>query len=175
MGSIKKMTTKSKLAKNKKGFGIIIMVLVCFIFLLVLGTFYTFSDPYLKRVYSKAENYVDSNASKQMIANASSQHSSFFDAAFLFCFIGVWAAGLIIGYYSEYGRFALLFMIFLMAIVLIGGGKMTDYWTDHLSERDGIASRSSYPSTYYILDHLSIMMLLVLGSSIFIVVLKDNE
>jgi len=159
---------------NKKGFGIIIFALVVLVMMMVVGSFFLYSDPYLKRVYEIAETKVESNMSQTMITNASASHSSFFDAAFMFLFIGLWAAGLIIGYYSDYGRFALVFLIFCLAILLFAAGIVTDYWDETLSVNDNIATRASYPMTYFLLDQLAVTLLVVIGSSILVSVMKDN-
>jgi hypothetical protein len=167
---------KTKSLKDcKKGFGIIGLGLFVLVMLIVIGTFFLYTDSYFKSIYSTAETFVDYQPSKDMITNASASHSSYWDTVYAFLLIGLWSAGLIIGYYSDNGRFALVFMVFLFAILLYAAGILTGYWNDSLSQNVHIASRNLYPFIYFILDQLAITLLVLVGSSILVGVMKDSN
>jgi len=158
---------------NKKGIGLIGLGLLAIVGLMLMGMFYLSIDGFTKNIYDRVENsYLESNLSKEIVNERSSQQSDTWDAAFLFLFAGIWIAGLIIGYYSDYGRFIMVFMIFLLLILLWGSGTVLNYWEEQ-SQSDLLASQADYPYTYFLLDNLLLITLVIVGSGFMVHFMRD--
>lgn len=158
--------------KNKKGVGLFGFGIVVLVGLLIIGIFFVTISPIANRLFGIAEDYVDSPNATAIITNAEAKYDNWLDGAFLFLFGGIWAAGLLIGYYSDYGKVVLAIMIFMLAVLLFAAGGLTDYWEEK-GEGDQFASPSEFPNTYFILDNFLLVLLVILGSSIIISVARD--
>jgi len=88
-------------------------------------------------------------------------------------FGGIWLSCLITGYYSDYGNFILIIMIFLMAGTGLVASFLSDYFVSITADGVDVGSRASYPYTYFILDNYLYLMLLVFGSAIIISIVRD--
>jgi len=164
---------------NKKGIfevvgGLMVFVIVCIVILLALGIFFNRVDPALKKVMNIVnESHVESVTSHNIISNMYNDYSGYFDSAFLLVFGVFWIAGLLIGYYVDYGRFVLVLMIFILIALLFVAGMLSNYWQETGAD-SSMAGRTSYPFTYWILDHLMLAILLIVGSSLVVNLIKDN-
>lgn len=161
------------LKTNKKGIAIIPILLLGMILLLVVGIFFIKLDPITTRVYNIADNYVaGSTVAQNIITQRENDSHTFWDAAFLFMFAGIWFSCLIIGYYSDYGNFVLVIMILLMAIMGWVASDLSDYWI-HVSSQSDVSTVVNYPYTYFILDNFLWMIILVMGSAVIVSIVRD--
>ena len=163
---------------NKKGLfeqvgALMVFVIVAIVLLVSLGIFFNRVDPALKEVLVKInDSYVETEQAHEMLTTLHDDYSGYFDSAFLFVFGVFWIAGCIIGYYADYGRFILVLMIFVLIALLFVAGMLSNYWQE-TADSDSMAGRTSYPFTYWILDHLMLAILLIVGSSLVINIIKD--
>lgn len=165
---------------NKKGLfeqvgALMVFVIVAIVMFLVLGIFFNRVDPAMKQVLDIANrsNSINTEQAHDMITAGYDDYSGYFDSAFLFVFAVFWIAGLLIGYYADYGRFILVMMILVLVGLLFVAGMLSNYWQE-TADSDSMAGRTSYPYTYWILDHLMLAILLIVGSSLVVNIIKDS-
>lgn len=158
---------------NKKGIILIPMIMIGMVMLFVLAIFYIKLQPVSDRIYDIGLEQVDGDVqAMQMINNQKSSGHLYNDNFFLFMFAGIWISCLVAGYYSDYGSFILIIMIFLMAGTGLVASYLSDYWKATTSDGD-IGSRADYPYTYFILDNFLYLIILVFGSGIVVSIVRD--
>lgn len=165
---------KKTLFSNKRGIGIVIFGLFFIILLLVMGIFYVVFDPIADRVYDMADDRIEDANASAIITNAAAKTNNWWDSAFLFLFGTMWIGGLLIGYYSEdFGVLVLILMIVCLTIMLFAAGALTEFW-ERVTDGDNVATSTEYPYTYFILNNFIITTLVVLGSSVVILVMRNR-
>ena len=159
---------------NKKGVIVIPMILLGMVMLFVLAIFYIKLDGVSNRVYDIGLEQVDGDVqAMEMITDQQSSGHLYNDNFFLFMFGGIWLSCLIAGYYSDYGSFILIIMIFLMAGTGLVASYLSDYWKATTADGVDVGSRADYPYTYFILDNFLYLILLVFGSAIIVSIVRD--
>jgi hypothetical protein len=164
-----------KIFNNKKGIGLVVFGIAVMILLAVIGIFFVVFDGIADTAYDIAEDYVDSPNATAMITGAQAKTNVWWDSAFLFLFIGIWIGGLLISYYSDdYGKFILVFMIFILSGILFGVGELQDYWMELVEDSDNIASPDEYPNIHFIMNNYLWIWLVILASSMIVMVVRDR-
>lgn len=150
------MVKTNSILNSKKGYFYesIQILIVLFVFgIIAIASYNIFGE---LNTDIQASDDLSSDA-KLMSSNLYARFPETIDGAFLFIFILLWIVLLVAIWFYDSNPLFIIIVFIVMVFLIIAAGMMSNFWED-MATSDDFDYASDFPSTYFILNNLLLVM-----------------
>ena len=158
--------------KNKKGFGIvygmILLIVVLFIFSIVNSFTFNFFDD----IKPELDSDINMTEAQAVLDSSYNTYPSLFDSLILFVLVGIWGLGLVTSFVSDEHPAIFMFMMVAVIFTIIAGMFLGNSYEEIMQDSDLTDMPANFPITNYLLTN---MMPIGVGIAITMLIVRFSK